>query len=127
MLVLGQLVEGHDARVVQAGGSPSLTGRAAGLGLLVPGHDLDGHVALEVLVAAEPHHAEASGAQPALQAIAPEHEPALGGLDARGLLGAVHPASDFGPGKRAPCRCTGYDNRGASHTRPISVAGIAFR
>ena len=43
----------------------------------------------QLLVARPPDDAEAAGADPALQAVAPEDQPARGGLDARGLRRAT--------------------------------------
>ena len=73
MLVRGQLVDRHDARVVQARGGARLaldplTGPA------LARNRLDGHLALELLVPCEPYHPEPARAQAALQAVAAEDQ-----------------------------------------------------
>ena len=50
---------------------------------------LDGHLALELLVPGQPDHAEAARAQPALQAVAPEHQRAASGEPLGGLGAAA--------------------------------------
>ena len=67
------LVERDDVRVLEPRGRLRLALETARVDALAQ-HDLDRHLAVEALVVGLPHRAEAAGAEPALQAVAPEHD-----------------------------------------------------
>jgi hypothetical protein len=109
-VVGAELVERHDARVVQ-----SRRGARLPVGALVAvlaRDDLHGHVALQAHVPGLPDHAEAAGSQTPLEPVPVEHQLAVR-VEARGQrLGgarrmACHPSSVFGSGSGVPLVTTG--------------------
>jgi hypothetical protein len=84
LLVLPQLVQGDDPRVVQPRRHPRLARRAVRDGVAAVGlDDLDRDLALELLVEGQPDHAEPAGAELALEPVAAQHQSPAG--RARGL------------------------------------------
>ena len=70
---------------------------------------LDGHLALELLVPAEPHDPEAAGAEAALEAVAAQHQPRPGGAGER--------LCRVGPAQRQSAGLLGEADLGAFHVR----------
>jgi hypothetical protein len=74
VLVPGQLVDGNDAGMVEAGGRARLALDPLPAAVLTRDR-LDGHLALELLVPAQPYDPEPTRAEAALQPVATEHQP----------------------------------------------------